>query len=41
MGQMIESSILKLGICLLPEHTKEHDTEILLIHVVFHTGYQH
>lgn len=36
MGQMIEYSTLKLGICLLSEHTKEHNIEILLIYVVFH-----
>lgn len=41
MEQMIEYFILKLGICLLSEHTKEHNTGILLIHVVFHMGYQH
>lgn len=33
---MTESSILEIKVFLLCDFTKEHDTEILLIHVTFH-----
>lgn len=36
MGEISKFSVLKIKLRLPPEHTKERDTEIILIHLMFH-----